>query len=75
MEPAVGFEPTTDGLQNRSSTTELSWLDYSINLHHFSDLSSINQKNLFKKLPIFSKTGILSGKKLSKGIKNPVFPE
>ena len=23
MEPAVGFEPTTDGLQNRSSTTEL----------------------------------------------------
>ena len=28
MEPAVGFEPTTDGLQNRSSTTELSWLDY-----------------------------------------------
>ena len=27
MEPAVGFEPTTDGLQNRSSTTELSWLD------------------------------------------------
>ena len=25
MEPAVGFEPTTDGLQNRSSTTELSW--------------------------------------------------
>ena len=28
MEPAVGFEPTTDGLQNRSSTTELSWLGY-----------------------------------------------
>lgn len=26
MEPAVGFEPTTDGLQNRCSTTELSWL-------------------------------------------------
>ena len=25
MEPAVGFEPTTDGLQNRCSTTELSW--------------------------------------------------
>ena len=25
MEPAVGFEPTTDGLQNRSSTAELSW--------------------------------------------------
>ena len=25
MEPAVGIEPTTDGLQNRSSTTELSW--------------------------------------------------
>ena len=26
MEPAVGVEPTTDGLQNRCSTTELSWL-------------------------------------------------
>ena len=26
LEPAVGFEPTTDGLQNRCSTTELSWL-------------------------------------------------
>lgn len=25
LEPAVGFEPTTDGLQNRCSTTELSW--------------------------------------------------
>ena len=25
VEPAVGFEPTTDGLQNRSSTPELSW--------------------------------------------------
>ena len=25
-EPAVGVEPTTDGLQNRCSTTELSWL-------------------------------------------------
>ena len=25
MEPAVGVEPTTDGLQNRCSTTELSW--------------------------------------------------
>jgi hypothetical protein len=27
MEPVVGFEPTTDGLQNRCSTTELNWLD------------------------------------------------
>src|SRR5437867_8626695 len=25
MEPVVGIEPTTDGLQNRSSTTELNW--------------------------------------------------
>jgi hypothetical protein len=25
MEPAVGIEPTTDGLQNRCSTTELRW--------------------------------------------------
>src|SRR6185437_6309405 len=25
LEPVVGFEPTTDGLQNRCSTTELSW--------------------------------------------------
>ena len=27
MEPVVGFEPTTDGLQNRCSTTELNWLN------------------------------------------------
>ena len=26
MEPAVGIEPTTHGLQNRCSTAELSWL-------------------------------------------------
>ena len=26
VEPAVGIEPTTDGLQNRCSTAELSWL-------------------------------------------------
>ena len=26
MEPVVGVEPTTDGLQNRCSTTELNWL-------------------------------------------------
>src|SRR5262249_39721830 len=26
MEPVVGFEPTTDGLQNRCSTPELNWL-------------------------------------------------
>ena len=25
LEPALGFEPRTDGLQNRSSTAELSW--------------------------------------------------
>ncbi len=25
VEPAVGIEPTTDGLQNRCSTTELRW--------------------------------------------------
>jgi hypothetical protein len=29
MEPVVGFEPTTDGLQNRCSTTELNWLNCS----------------------------------------------
>src|SRR6266568_4075327 len=28
MEPVVGLEPTTDGLQNRCSTTELNWLNY-----------------------------------------------
>ena len=28
MEPVVGLEPTTDGLQNRCSTTELNWLSY-----------------------------------------------
>jgi hypothetical protein len=27
MEPAVGIEPTTYGLQNRCSTAELSWLE------------------------------------------------
>jgi hypothetical protein len=26
LEPVVGFEPTTDGLQNRCSTPELNWL-------------------------------------------------
>ena len=26
MEPAAGIEPATDGLQNRCSTAELSWL-------------------------------------------------
>ena len=26
LEPAVGFGPTTYGLQNRCSTTELRWL-------------------------------------------------
>ena len=26
MEPMVGIEPTTDGLRNRCSTTELHWL-------------------------------------------------
>ena len=25
VEPVVGIEPTTDGLQNRCSTTELHW--------------------------------------------------
>ena len=25
MEPVLGFEPRTDGLQNRCSTTELNW--------------------------------------------------
>ncbi|MEY2466860.1 MAG: hypothetical protein QOD03_1381 [Verrucomicrobiota bacterium] len=25
MEPMVGIEPTTDGLRNRCSTTELHW--------------------------------------------------
>ena len=25
MEPVAGIEPTTDGLQNRCSTTELNW--------------------------------------------------
>src|SRR5205807_9485664 len=28
LEPVVGFEPTTDGLQNRCSTTELNWLSF-----------------------------------------------
>jgi hypothetical protein len=26
LEPVVGIEPTTDGLQNRCSTAELNWL-------------------------------------------------
>jgi hypothetical protein len=29
MEPVLGFEPRTDGLQNRCSTTELNWPKYS----------------------------------------------
>jgi uncharacterized protein YgfB (UPF0149 family) len=31
MEPVVGFEPTTDGLQNRCSTTELNWPPAEVN--------------------------------------------
>jgi hypothetical protein len=33
LEPVVGFEPTTDGLQNRCSTTELNWLNHNKNKH------------------------------------------
>jgi hypothetical protein len=33
MEPVVGIEPTTDGLQNRCSTTELNWLKWNKNNH------------------------------------------
>ena len=36
VEPAVGFEPTTDGLQNRCSTTELNWLKTLISLGFLS---------------------------------------
>ena len=32
LEPVVGIEPTTDGLQNRCSTTELNWLEAPQNL-------------------------------------------
>ena len=31
--PTVGFEPTTPGLQNQSSTVELRWHNYCQNLH------------------------------------------
>jgi hypothetical protein len=31
--PTVGFEPTTTGLQNQSSTVELRWHKYCQNLH------------------------------------------
>src|SRR6266487_4363069 len=50
LEPVVGLEPTTDGLQNRCSTTELNWLTncsqitYAINL---SSLLSIRILNLY----------------------------
>ena len=33
LEPVVGFEPTTDGLQNRCSTTELNWLKHCQSIH------------------------------------------
>jgi hypothetical protein len=36
MEPVVGFEPTTDGLQNRCSTTELNWPNSLISLGFLS---------------------------------------
>jgi hypothetical protein len=39
MEPVVGFEPTTDGLQNRCSTTELNWLKL-CNINDFELLNS-----------------------------------
>src|SRR6266536_5997342 len=37
MEPVVGLEPTTDGLQNRCSTTELNWLTYCKSMHYVSN--------------------------------------
>ena len=36
MEPVVGIEPTTDGLQNRCSTTELNWLFYIKNTKYYT---------------------------------------
>ncbi len=46
LEPAPGFEPGTDGLQNRSSTTELSWP-----IHYFN--SNNNSHDFGKNNPIF----------------------
>ena len=48
MEPAVGFEPTTDGLQNRSSTTELSWLDYPL-IYTIFLICQVKIKKIFSK--------------------------
>ena len=50
MEPVVGLEPTTDGLQNRCSTTELNWLRYCQQINSvdkFRRLSRVCILNLF----------------------------
>ena len=46
LEPVVGIEPTTDGLQNRCSTTELHWppvLNGYQRRYQGSELSAIRQ--------------------------------
>ena len=48
MEPADGFEPPTDGLQNRCSTTELSWLERFFNMTLF-----LEKANFFLKKSSF----------------------
>jgi hypothetical protein len=36
LEPVVGLEPTTDGLQNRCSTTELNWQTNWLTVAHYA---------------------------------------
>ena len=44
LEPVVGLEPTTDGLQNRCSTTELNWhhtLNHQLELMIFAGVGEV----------------------------------
>jgi hypothetical protein len=55
VEPAVGIEPTTDGLQNRCSTTELRWRPTSGKIDALSKnlLASHSSRRTFGKRALF----------------------
>src|SRR2546425_2120177 len=62
MEPVVGLEPTTDGLQNRCSTTELNWRSHSNHQLELKISTGVGEVPFAICVPVF---GRLSG--LEKG--------
>ena len=46
VEPVVGLEPTTDGLQNRCSTTELNWPPKVVFLRSFDPFGKFTRLKL-----------------------------